>query len=42
MIIVPSHHTAIRAIGAISLKLKERYDITTHEEWYILVKVWDT
>ena len=31
-----THHTAI---GADSRKHKERYDITTDEEWYILAKV---
>ena len=34
-----SHHTAI---GANSLEHKERYDIITGEEWYILVKVYGT
>ena len=29
-----SHHTAV---GANSLKHKERYDVITDEEWYILV-----
>ena len=33
---VPSHHTSI---GANSLEHKERYDIITDEELYILVKV---
>ena len=36
MIIVPSQHTTI---GANSLEHKERYDIITDEEWYVLVKV---
>ena len=36
--VVPSYHTAI---GANSLEHKERYDIITDQEWYILVKVWD-
>ena len=25
-----------------SLEQKKRYDVITDEEWYILVKVWDT
>ena len=34
---MPSHHTAI---GANSLEHKERCDVITGEEWYILVKVY--
>ena len=34
-----THHTAK---GDISLEQKKPYDIITDEEWYILVKVWDT
>ena len=29
-------------MGPNSLDHKERYDIITDEEWYILVEVWDT
>ena len=36
LIIVPSHHTTV---GVINLEHKERYDIITDKEWYILVKV---
>ena len=36
MILVSSHNAVRRANG---LEHKQRYDIITDEEWYILVKV---